>query len=259
MALSGVAGRGLAPVLVPTAAGVSYRHPQNPQLGRRFPTLGCAGRPGRHPGRLRRPLLRPRCLVLLVGAVGVANIMIISVLERGSEIGLRRALGATRGHIRARFLAEAVLLALIGGAAGVGAGALATTVYASSKHEMVVIPALAWAVASAPLSSSAPSPSYGLLSAPPGCRRRNRFGACDRKLEGPLPAKSQTAFQTPNPKVEGTAGDPGLGDGSAGDLAGDHDRPAGAQNNIGVRRSSFARQRARPRQGRKCPVVRRGA
>jgi putative ABC transport system permease protein len=53
-------------------------------------------------------------------------------------------LGATRGHIRARFLAEAVLLALIGGAAGVGACALATTVYASSKHEMVVIPALAW-------------------------------------------------------------------------------------------------------------------
>jgi putative ABC transport system permease protein len=83
-------------------------------------------------------------VALLVGAVGVANIMIISVLERRSEIGLRRALGATRGHIRAQFLAEAVLLAFIGGAVGVGAGALSTAVYASAKHELVVIPALAW-------------------------------------------------------------------------------------------------------------------
>jgi len=84
-------------------------------------------------------------VALLVGTIGVANIMIISVLERRSEIGLRRALGATRGHIRVQFLAESVFLSLIGGAIGVGAGALATAVYASSKHELVVIPALAWA------------------------------------------------------------------------------------------------------------------
>jgi len=83
-------------------------------------------------------------VALLVGAVGVANIMIISVLERRSEIGLRRALGATKGHIRVQFLAEAVLLAFIGGAAGVGAGALSTAIYASTKHELVVIPAVAW-------------------------------------------------------------------------------------------------------------------
>jgi putative ABC transport system permease protein len=83
-------------------------------------------------------------VALLVGAVGVANIMVISVLERRSEIGLRRALGATRGHIRVQFLAEAVLLGLIGGAAGVGAGALSTAIYASTKHELVVIPTLAW-------------------------------------------------------------------------------------------------------------------
>jgi putative ABC transport system permease protein len=83
-------------------------------------------------------------VALLVGAVGVANIMIISVLERRSEIGLRRALGATRGHVRVQFLAEAVLLALIGGVAGVGVGALSTTIYAHTKHELVVIPALAW-------------------------------------------------------------------------------------------------------------------
>ena len=62
-------------------------------------------------------------VALLVGAVGVANIMIISVLERRSEIGLRRALGATRGQIRVQFLSEAILLALLGGAVGVGVGA----------------------------------------------------------------------------------------------------------------------------------------
>jgi putative ABC transport system permease protein len=84
-------------------------------------------------------------VALLVGAVGVANIMMISVLERRSEIGLRRALGATRGHIRVQFLSEAVLLALVGGAFGVGIGALSTAIYASTKHELIVVPALAWA------------------------------------------------------------------------------------------------------------------
>ena len=63
-------------------------------------------------------------VALLVGAVGVANIMIISVLERRSEIGLRRALGATKGHIRTQFLSEAVLLGLLGGTVGVALGAV---------------------------------------------------------------------------------------------------------------------------------------
>ncbi|RJL33065.1 ABC transporter permease [Bailinhaonella thermotolerans] len=84
-------------------------------------------------------------VALLVGAIGVANIMVISVLERRGEIGLRRALGATRGHIRTQFLAEAVLLALAGGAAGVSAGALTTAVYATTRGWAVVIPPLAWA------------------------------------------------------------------------------------------------------------------
>jgi putative ABC transport system permease protein len=84
-------------------------------------------------------------VALLVGAVGVANIMIISVLERRSEIGLRRALGATRGQIRTQFLSEAVLLALGGGAVGVGAGALATTIYAQAKGWSTVVPTEAWA------------------------------------------------------------------------------------------------------------------
>ncbi len=84
-------------------------------------------------------------VVLLVGAIGVANIMIISVLERRSEIGLRRALGATRGQIRVQFLAEAVLLSLAGGVIGVIAGAAATAIYARVHGETVVIPAQAWA------------------------------------------------------------------------------------------------------------------
>jgi putative ABC transport system permease protein len=83
-------------------------------------------------------------VALLVGAVGVANIMIISVLERRSEIGLRRALGATKGHIRIQFLAEAILLALIGGAVGVGLGVLSTAMYASTKGWAVVVPTIAW-------------------------------------------------------------------------------------------------------------------
>jgi putative ABC transport system permease protein len=83
-------------------------------------------------------------VALIVGAVGVANIMIISVLERRSEIGLRRALGATRAQIRTQFLAESILLALIGGVVGVLAGAAATAVYAGSKGWAVVIPLEAW-------------------------------------------------------------------------------------------------------------------
>ena len=84
-------------------------------------------------------------VALLVGAIGVANIMVISVLERRSEIGLRRALGATRGQIRAQFLAEAILLSLAGGIAGVATGAAATAIYARGHRELLVIPAEAWA------------------------------------------------------------------------------------------------------------------
>jgi len=81
---------------------------------------------------------------LLVGAVGVANTMIISVLERRSEIGLRRALGAAKGHIRLQFLSEAMLLATLGGTAGVAAGTVATATYAHAHHWKTVIPTVAW-------------------------------------------------------------------------------------------------------------------
>lgn len=83
-------------------------------------------------------------VALLVGGVGVANIMVISVLERCGEIGLRRALGSTRAHIRTQFLGEALLLSLLGGAAGELAGVIATWVYASTRGWEVVVPPLAW-------------------------------------------------------------------------------------------------------------------
>jgi len=83
-------------------------------------------------------------VALLVGAIGVANIMVIAVLERRSEIGLRRALGATRGHIRTQFLTEAITLSLIGGAAGIITGAVATAIYADGKGWATVIPVSAW-------------------------------------------------------------------------------------------------------------------
>jgi putative ABC transport system permease protein len=71
--------------------------------------------------------------------------MLIGVLERRSEIGLRRSLGATKGHIRVQFLTEAVLLALLGGIVGVGAGALSTAIYAATQRWAVTIPTIAWA------------------------------------------------------------------------------------------------------------------
>lgn len=83
-------------------------------------------------------------VALLVGAVGVANIMIISVLERRSEIGLRRALGATKGHIRTQFLSEAVFLGLLGGVGGVALGVASTSVYAHTKGWATVVPPEAW-------------------------------------------------------------------------------------------------------------------
>jgi putative ABC transport system permease protein len=88
-------------------------------------------------------LLGLGAVALLVGGVGIANVMVISVLERRSEIGLRRALGASRRHVAEQFLAEALLLSVLGGLAGTLIGVLATIIDAATQHESVQIPAVA--------------------------------------------------------------------------------------------------------------------
>jgi putative ABC transport system permease protein len=84
-------------------------------------------------------------VALLVGGVGIANVMVISVLERRTEIGLRRAIGATRRHISEQFLTEALLLSLIGAAGGLLLGTLATSAFALAQGWEIVIPPVALA------------------------------------------------------------------------------------------------------------------
>ncbi|MCA1654950.1 MAG: ABC transporter permease, partial [Pseudonocardiaceae bacterium] len=79
-------------------------------------------------------------VALLVGAIGIANVMVIGVLERRGEIGLRRALGATRPHIRRQFVTESVLLSTVGGVSGVLLGAAITVAYAASRGWTSVVP-----------------------------------------------------------------------------------------------------------------------
>lgn len=82
-------------------------------------------------------------VALLVGAIGIANVMVIAVLERRSEIGVRRALGATRGHIRLQFIVESVALAGLGGIGGVALGAIVTVVWTHLRHSITSIPVAA--------------------------------------------------------------------------------------------------------------------
>ena len=88
-------------------------------------------------------LLGLGAVALVVGGVGIANVMVISVLERRTEIGLRRALGATRRHIRLQFLVEAVLLAMVGGVTGVLLGSVVTSGYAALRGWAVDVPLVA--------------------------------------------------------------------------------------------------------------------
>ncbi|MFC7532647.1 ABC transporter permease [Actinoplanes sp. GCM10030250] len=89
-------------------------------------------------------LLGLGAVALLVGGIGVANTMVISVLERRAEIGLRRSLGATRGQIRTQFVSESLLLSLLGGAGGVLGGFAVTLLYATTQQWPTVVPL--WAV-----------------------------------------------------------------------------------------------------------------
>jgi putative ABC transport system permease protein len=100
-------------------------------------------------GQFTTLLLGLGAVALLVGTIGIANIMVISVLERRGEIGLRRALGATRRHIASQFLTESALLAAIGGIAGLALGAGATEIYCLSKSEPFVVPLYALVAAPA--------------------------------------------------------------------------------------------------------------
>jgi putative ABC transport system permease protein len=100
-------------------------------------------------GQFTTLLLGLGAVALLVGAIGIANIMVISVLERRGEIGLRRALGATRRHISIQFLSESALLAALGGIAGLILGALATLVYALAQSQPWVVPTYALVAAPA--------------------------------------------------------------------------------------------------------------
>ncbi len=100
-------------------------------------------------GQFTTLLLGLGAVALLVGAIGIANIMVISVLERRGEIGLRRALGATRRHISSQFLAESALLAVLGGIAGLLLGAVATWIYSLAQNQPMVIPAYALVAAPA--------------------------------------------------------------------------------------------------------------
>jgi putative ABC transport system permease protein len=93
-------------------------------------------------GALTSLFLGLGAVALLVGAVGIANVMVISVLERRGEVGLRRALGATQGQIGVQFLGESVLLSLLGGTAGIGLGVAVTAAYASTQGWMVVVPVI---------------------------------------------------------------------------------------------------------------------
>jgi putative ABC transport system permease protein len=94
-------------------------------------------------GQFTTLLLGLGAVALLVGAIGIANIMFISVLERRAEIGLRRALGAQRRHISSQFLAESALLAVLGGVAGLLLGAIATLIYALGQGQPWVVPVYA--------------------------------------------------------------------------------------------------------------------
>ncbi len=124
--------------LVPRTA--NPEHPEEVEVSR--PSDALAAKAAAK-GAFTSLLLGLGAVALLVGGVGIANVMVISVLERRSEIGLRRALGATRRHISIQFLTESLLLAALGGVAGAVIGAIITAIYSAGQRQPTVIPPLA--------------------------------------------------------------------------------------------------------------------
>jgi putative ABC transport system permease protein len=142
------------------AATINPEHPEEVRVSRPSDALAARRAADRTLGALLAGL---GAVALLVGAVGVANTMVITVLERRHEIGLRRALGATRGHIRRQFLAESMLLALLGGVGGTLTGIAVTTGYAMTHGWPTVVPW--WALAGGIGATAIIGPVAGLYPA----------------------------------------------------------------------------------------------
>ncbi|GLW64145.1 ABC transporter permease [Actinomadura rubrobrunea] len=142
------------------ARTVNPEHPEEVEVSRPSDALQAKAAAS---GAFTGLLLGLGAVALLVGGVGVANTMVISVLERRREIGLRRSLGATRGQVRVQFLAESLLLSAFGGAAGAVLGAAVTVVFALYRGWPPVVPA--WALGGAVAATLAIGTAAGLYPA----------------------------------------------------------------------------------------------
>ncbi|MBV8162627.1 MAG: ABC transporter permease, partial [Acidimicrobiia bacterium] len=122
------------------ARTVDPAHPEDVEVSR--PSDALAARSATN-ATFTSLLLGLSAVALLVGGVGIANVMVVAVLERRTEIGLRRALGATRRHVALQFVGEALAIALVGGTMGAVVGAVITGAYAASQGWPVAVPLLA--------------------------------------------------------------------------------------------------------------------